>query len=67
VSTVKAKPRKAVLARFKLTGSGKLLRRRKGRKHLLSKKRSKTKRFLQTPAVVTEAHASLYTRMMKGV
>lgn len=63
----KAKTNKAAKARFKVTGSGKLLRNKQGRKHLLSKKRPKRKRSLKAPAVVTEAHAPLYKRMIRGV
>ncbi|MEX0962323.1 MAG: 50S ribosomal protein L35 [Simkaniaceae bacterium] len=63
----KAKTRKAIKARFKLTGTGKLLRRKQGRKHILTKKSSKRKRFLKAPALVSKAHAPLYKRLIKGV
>jgi len=43
------------------------MRRKKGRRHLLSKKSSKKKRFLEAPAVVSKAHAPLYKRLIKGV
>lgn len=41
-----AKTRKAVAKRFKVTGSGKVLRRRQGKRHLLQNKNRKRKRSL---------------------
>jgi len=40
----KAKTRKSVAKRFKVTGTGKLLRRKQGKRHILQKKSSKRKR-----------------------
>lgn len=48
------KTRKAVAKRFKVTGSGKVLRRKQGKRHILQKKSSKRKRFLGKPALVDE-------------
>ncbi|MCC8022078.1 MAG: 50S ribosomal protein L35 [Akkermansiaceae bacterium] len=48
------KTRKAVAKRFKVTGSGKVLRRRQGKRHILQKKSSKRKRHLGKPALVDE-------------
>jgi len=42
----KAKTRKSVAKRFKVTGTGKLLRRKQGKRHILQKKSSKRKRAL---------------------
>ena len=42
----KAKTRKSVAKRFKVTGTGKLLRRKQGKRHLLQKKSAKRKRSL---------------------
>ena len=42
----KAKTRKAVAKRFKVTGSGKVLRRKQGKRHLLQKKSRNRKRNL---------------------
>ena len=50
----KLKTRKAAAKRFKATGSGKFLRRRAFRNHLLDHKSPKRKRFLGTMAVVDE-------------
>lgn len=48
------KTRKAVAKRFKVTGSGKVLRRKQGKRHILQKKSSKRKRALGRPALVDE-------------
>ncbi|HRX53095.1 MAG: 50S ribosomal protein L35 [Verrucomicrobiales bacterium] len=50
----KAKTRKSVAKRFKVTGTGKLLRRRQNKRHLLRRKNSKRKRRLGQPALVAE-------------
>lgn len=46
------KTRKAVAKRFKITGTGKILRRKQGKRHILQKKSSKRKRALGRPALV---------------
>ena len=51
----KAKTRKAVAKRFKVTGSGKVLRRKQGKRHILQKKTRKRKRFLGKAALVSDA------------
>lgn len=51
----KAKTRKAVAKRFKVTGSGKILRRKQGARHILQKKSSKRKRALGQSTVVSRA------------
>ncbi|MDE0594948.1 MAG: 50S ribosomal protein L35 [Akkermansiaceae bacterium] len=51
----KAKTRKAVAKRFKVTGTGKILRRKQGKRHLLQKKSRKRKRFLGKAALVSKA------------
>lgn len=53
----KIKTRKAAAKRFKLTATGKFLRRRAFRNHLLDHKSSKLKRHLATKAVVDEKDA----------
>jgi len=50
----RSKTKKAVAKRFKLTASGKVLRTRSGRRHLLSSKSAKRKRNLAKSAVVHE-------------
>lgn len=60
----KMKTNKAVQARFKVTGKGKLKRRRPGMRHILTKKTSKRKRHLKSSALVSSAQESMYKRMM---
>ncbi|SHJ63334.1 LSU ribosomal protein L35P [Rubritalea squalenifaciens DSM 18772] len=51
----KAKTRKSVAKRFKVTGTGKILRRKQGKRHILQKKSSKRKRSLGKATLVSEA------------
>ncbi len=51
----KAKTRKAVAKRFKVTGTGKVLRMRQGKRHLAECKNRKRKRQLGRPALVSAA------------
>jgi large subunit ribosomal protein L35 len=49
-----AKTRKSVAKRFKITGTGKVLRRKQGRRHLLVNKSAKRKRRLAKAGVVAQ-------------
>lgn len=60
----KMKTKKAVAAKFKLTGTGKLKRGRGGRRHLLTGKTAKRKRQLRTPAFVDDGQLKMYKRLM---
>ncbi len=60
----KMKPRKSMLARFKVTGKGKLKRARPGRRHILTKKTSKRKRKLRRSALVDKGQTKMYARLM---
>ena len=51
----KAKTRKAVAKRFKVTGTGKVLRRKQGKRHLLQNKNRKRKRSLTKVGLVSDA------------
>ncbi len=51
-SIAKAKTRKAVSKRFKLTGTGKIVRRKSGARHLMSSKNAKRKRNLGKSTLV---------------
>ncbi len=51
-------------ARFKVTGTGKLVRRRPGKRHILTKKSAKRKRHLGRPAVVSKTQSSMYARLI---
>ena len=50
----RAKTRKAVSKRFKITGTGKVMRQHASRRHLLSSKSGKLKRHMAKSAVVHE-------------
>ena len=52
--------------RFKLTGTGKLMRHKQGRRHIMTKKSSKRKRALALPEQVKSTHLNKY-KMMMGV
>ena len=60
----KLKTRKAAAKRFKATGSGKFMRRRAFRSHLLDHKSTKRKRYLGTMAVVDERDADNVSAML---
>ena len=60
----KMKTKKAVRAKFKVTGTGKLLRSKPGKRHLLAHKSSKRKRQLGNPGLVFETLAKTYKRLM---
>jgi len=51
-SIARRKTKKAVAKRFKITGTGKILRSQAGKRHLLSSKSSKRKRLLAKSALV---------------
>ena len=53
----KLKTVKGVKERFKVTGTGKLLARRAGKRHLLGSRRRKTKRQLRRPIVLAAVDA----------
>lgn len=54
-SIARSKTRKAVAKRFKITATGKVMRTRAGRRHLLECKSPKRKRNLAKMAVVSDA------------
>jgi large subunit ribosomal protein L35 len=60
----KMKTNKAVVSRFRVTGTGKLKRGRPGRRHILTKKTSKRKRHLASAAYVDDSFLKMYKRMM---
>lgn len=53
-----SKTRKAVAKRFKITGTGKITRRRKNKRHLLRTKNAKRRRRLGQSALVSDADKS---------
>jgi large subunit ribosomal protein L35 len=60
----KMKTKKAVVARFKVTATGKLKRTRPGKRHIMTKKTPKRKRQLSSPAFVDDGHLKVYKRVM---
>ena len=62
----KSKTRSSATKRFKVTGSGKIMRRSSGRNHLLTKKNSRRKRRMAGEKVVEEADRQRVTRMISG-
>lgn len=50
----KSKTRKAVSKRFKITGTGRVLRRKQGKRHLLRRKNAKRRRNLGKPCLVAK-------------
>jgi len=58
------KTKKAVAAKFKVTGTGKLTHRHPGKRHLLTHKSSKRKRQLGRPAVLADALTRTYKQMI---
>ncbi len=60
----KMKTRKAVKKRFKVTGTGKLVRSRPGRRHILTKKSSNRKRKLRKNTLVDNGQVKMYARLM---
>ena len=51
----KSKTKKSVAKRFKITGTGKILRRKQGKRHLLVSKNAKRKRNLGKATLVSAA------------
>lgn len=60
----KMKTRKAVAARFKVTGTGKLLRRRMNKRHLMTAKSAKRRMRLSRPSLVPSGLLKTYKRLM---
>ena len=64
---IKAKTRKAVKARFKITANGKVMRRKKGLRHLLTKMPSSKKRSLARPGQLKGAAALRVKKLIVGL
>ncbi len=60
----KQKTRKSAAARFKVTGTGKIMRRRQNARHLRRKKSRKTIRKYRLLATVTGKYAKKVKQMM---
>ena len=62
----KAKTHKGTATRFKVTGSGKIMRQKANKRHLLEHKSSRRKRRLDGTAVVAESDAPRIKRLLNG-
>lgn len=60
----KMKTKKAVKNKFKVTGTGKLVYARQGRRHLLTKKSGKRKRQMRREGVASKFHTDVYSRLI---
>ena len=60
----KRKTSKSAAKRFKVTGTGKVMRRRSHARHILTKKPRKRVRKLSTPAAVSKADKARVKRML---
>jgi large subunit ribosomal protein L35 len=58
------KTKKAVAARFRVTGTGKLKRSHPGKRHIMTKKSPKRKRQLSKAALVDDGQLKTYKRLM---
>lgn len=61
---VKMKPKKAMKAKYKVTGTGKLKRRKPGKRHILTKKSSNRKRRLGKSALVDKTVTKKIARLI---
>jgi large subunit ribosomal protein L35 len=62
----KMKTHRGAAKRFKRTGSGKIVRSRSNKQHILTKKTSKRKRRLRKSAVVTGGDKKRLVQMIPG-
>ncbi|MFA5793574.1 MAG: 50S ribosomal protein L35 [Candidatus Brocadiia bacterium] len=62
----KMKTNKAVAKRIKVTGTGKLMRHRQGKSHLLSSKTAKRRRHLRQATLITGTMAKGIKRALQG-
>lgn len=60
----KMKTHKSVAAKVKVTGTGKLLRRRAGKRHLATGKPAKRKRQLRRSGLISESYVKTYKRLV---
>ena len=63
----KMKTKKAALNRFKITGSGKILRKCAGKRHLLLNKSSKKKRLKRNEQELSDSDLNKLKRMIPGL
>ncbi len=60
----KLKTNKGAAKRFKITGTGKVKRRKSGMRHILTSKTKHTKRTLRKPALISKTHEDSIKKML---
>ncbi len=60
----KMKTKRAAAKRFKKTGTGKLIRNKAYRRHILTKKSRKLKRKLRKPGVMCQSNAKVMKKVL---
>lgn len=60
----KMKTRKALVGRFRITGTGKLKMSKPGKRHLLTHKSAKRKRQLRSPTLLNDDRLKTYKRLL---
>jgi len=63
----KIKTNRSAAKRFRVSGSGKVVRRKQGLRHILTKKNAKRKRRLGQPALVDSANMKSVRRMLPNL
>ena len=61
----KQKPHKGLLKRIKITATGKILRRKANKRHLMSTKSAKRRRRLGRPALVDGTNVKVIRQLLK--
>lgn len=64
MSKIKVKTKKAAAKRFKKTGSGKLVRMRANKSHILNKKTTKRKRLLRKDTVINKTNEKTMKKVL---
>ena len=63
----KMKTNRSAAKRFKVTGSGKILRRRAFKRHILTSKTRNRKRKLGSPALVSDSDLDRVKKLLPGI
>lgn len=64
MSKIKVKTKKAAAKRFKKTGSGKLVRMKANKSHILNKKTTKRKRLLRKDTVINKTNEKTMKKVL---
>jgi len=63
----KMKTHRGAAKRFKATGSGKIVRQKANKQHILTKKRTKSKRQMRQEGLITDADMPRIKRLIPGI